>query len=76
MRFALVIYIFMTAGQPGLPGQSGLPGLPVVPMQPIEIPQSTELGCEQQAEKVKADMRKQAPEAFVVTLCIDKGSAY
>jgi hypothetical protein len=63
MRFALVIYLFMAPGS----GQ---------PVQPIEIPQSTDLSCAKQAEKVKADVRKQAPGASVIALCIDKGSAY
>jgi hypothetical protein len=61
LRFALVIYIFMAPGQP---------------VQPIEIQQSTEFGCKQQADKIKADVKKQSPQADVIALCIDKGSAY
>lgn len=61
LRFALVIYVFMAPGQPVLP---------------IEIPQSTEIGCKQQADKIKADVKRQSPQADVIALCIDKGSAY
>ena len=61
LRFALVLYIYVT------------PGLSV---QPIEIPQSTELGCKQQADKIKVDVKKQDPQASVIALCIDKGSQY
>ena len=61
LRFALVLYIFMTPGQP---------------VQPIEIQQSTEFSCKEQAKKVKADVKLQSPQADVIALCIDKGSAY
>jgi hypothetical protein len=61
LRFALVLYIFMAPGQP---------------VMPIEIQQSTEISCKEQAKKVKADVKAQSPQADVIALCIDKGSAY
>ncbi len=63
MRWTLIIFLFVAAA-------SG------PPMQPVTIQQSTEVSCGKAAEKVKADVQKQAPQTSVVTVCLDSGSAY
>jgi hypothetical protein len=63
MRWTLIIYLFAAFGSEQ-------------PVQPIAISQSTEVSCGKAAEKVKADVQKQAPQTSVITVCVDKGSAY